>query len=109
MVGRRGRRCGRPAVPGRPRSVRWRAPWPRWAVRWPRRRTRMRRQTSTRRAASAAAVRYRRTVVTFKQLQDAQPGPYEAAAATWRTAAKMIRERTDDLLLAKNRLSGCWG
>jgi uncharacterized protein YukE len=48
-------------------------------------------------------------VVTFQQLQAAKPGPYEQAAETWRGAARVVRERADDLARSRSRLSGCWG
>lgn len=48
-------------------------------------------------------------MVSYQQLVEAKPEPYEQAAEVWRAAARMIRERADDLAVAKTRLSGCWG
>src|SRR3954454_8966458 len=48
-------------------------------------------------------------MVSYQQLVAAKPEMYEHAAEVWRLAARTVRDRADDLVLAKKRMAGCWG
>jgi Alpha/beta hydrolase len=47
-------------------------------------------------------------MVSFHELESADPAPYLAAAEVWRQAARSVRLRADEIAAARMNLSGAW-